>query len=633
MVPWWQKKAFHKHIPLIFGSFAFSDDSQHPAKKLKSIEDNLAWKNAVAVHYNHGAFHGTSLTDPRLPQIPGELFFHDEENGLLVMIDGFIYNLPEIAHKLAINGHPQSPAALVAMAFTAWGNNFANRLNGDFAICICREKEQELLFYRDHLGIRPLAVALMGPVAFFATDMTGLSRALFNKEKIDPAFLLNLFLHGGHDFSLLPHKGVCSVKPGHYLRVTRQQQEQVAYWFPHEIQTNNTLTWPVVREELDHLLKDAVRLRADTRFTASAHLSGGLDSTIVAALARQEYAAQKDFFGYSWAPGFERLPELQHDERLLVEQTCRQYDITPVYANFNTVDYDAFTSNWRNPSEMVFERRIVDTALSQGVNLIFSGWGGDEFISISDRGIDADLIRSLDWKSLLKKYTPWHPRKFLAELQFAIQIISARNSSVSCKSEKEVYPYIRKALCSNRIPRRKRFSHRSRRNVHLQLIRLGHIAARTADWYVNGQRHGIEYRYPLLDKRIVEFMLMVPSRCLVSGNRDRIILRELGKGLVPPGVLKRTSKDDLAITQTFRPVAREAKLRFAEELETFLLNPDLGFVDADRLRKELPAILSGADSEKGNRRLAIFYYLKKAHEFTRGYYETHARIRLSEKSF
>lgn len=632
-MPWWQNTAFQKLIPLIFGSFAFTDDSQHPGVKLKSIADNLAWKNAVAVHYDHGAFHGISLTNPRLPQIPGELFYRDEKNGLLVMIDGYIYNLPEIAQKLALNSHPHSPAALVAMAFTAWGNNFTNHLNGDFAICICREREQEALFYRDHLGIRPLAVALKGPVAYFATDMIGLSRALFNKEKIDPAFLLNMFLRAEHDFTLLPHKGLSSVKPGHYLRVTPQQQEQIPYWFPHEIQADNTLTWPVVREELGHLLKDAVTVRTDLRFTASAHLSGGLDSTIVAALARQEYAGQKSFYGYSWAPGFESLPELKHDERLLVEETCRQHNITPVYANFSTGDYEAFTSDWRNPSEMVFERRITDAAVAQGVNLIFSGWGGDEFISISDRGIDADLIRSLDWKSLLKKYTPWRPRKFLAELHFAFQIISARYSSTSFKSEKAVYPYIRKALGSNRIPRRERFSHRSRRDVHLQLIRTTHIAARTADWYVNGQRHGIEYRYPLLDKRIVEYMLNVPSRCLVSGNRDRIILRELGKGMVPPGVLKRTSKDDLAITQTFRPVARDAKLRFAEELESFLRNPDLGFVDADRLRKELPEILAGADSEKGNRRLAIFYYLKKAHEFIRGYYETHARIRLSEKSF
>ena len=53
---------------------------------------------------------------------------------------------------------------------------------------------------------------------------------------------------------------------------------------------------------------------------------------------------------------------------------------------------------------------------------------------------------------------------------------------------------------------------KSRREMHLRLLYDGHLSERTEDWTINGVRSGIEYRYPLLDKRIIEFIMKVPSK-------------------------------------------------------------------------------------------------------------------------
>ena len=187
------------------------------------------------------------------------------------------------------------------------------------------------------------------------------------------------------------------------------------------------------------------------------------------------------------------------------------------------------------------------------------------------------------------------------------------------KAEPEIYPYISNVLRSNRIPRRKRFHHRSRREVHLQLIKLNHIAARTADWYVCGQLNGIEYRYPLLDLRIVEYMLKVPSRLLVNGYNDRKIFRKLGKGFISDDVLARLSKSDPAKSKAFSSVATYGMEQFMKEFKLFRNNPDLNFVDFNKLEIDMKKMSVNQLKDKPIA-ADVFFYLKKAHEFTKGYY-------------
>ena len=177
-----------------------------------------------------------------------------------------------------------------------------------------------------------------------------------------------------------------------------------------------------------------------------------------------------------------------------------------------------------------------------------------------------------------------------------------------------IYPYLKEVLGSNNIPYKKRFKYHARRLVHLQLLYLGHLSKRANDWYVKGQRYGVEYRYPLLDKRVVEYMLKVPSRCLVGGNQHRILLREIGRPFITPEMFENKSKDDPVKSHYFSEMVRKVEQGFINEFETFRNNPDLSFVDFDLLEKNLPKIRAGKMDS------SIFYYLKAAHEFTKGYY-------------
>lgn len=550
-------------------------------------------------------------------------FPQDEYKDLIIEFEGKVFNISELSESLTFYPETSKEPEFLIHALKKWGPGFPDLFNGDFVICIYQPEKNELLFYRDHLGLRPLAVSKIGSKVYFSTDPMGLSKALFQDEPIDAGFITNRFLFEGYCYNLMPNKQVIKVLPGHYLRVTPTEMEMKPYWHPEKIKTDHSLTFEQAVSDLKELLEDAVKIRVDQGFTAAAHVSGGLDSGIVAAMARKHYPNQKEFFGFSWTPGLSGDPEkVEFDERHLVNAICQKANIKADFSHYTKNNYLAQFASWKHPSEMIFEQEVVQNAKEKGVNLIFSGWGGDEFISCGNRGVDADLIRQFAWKSFLKKYPLSNPRRFLAAILFNGLFPSWRRSYSKFQTDPLVFQYITKRLKSNIIPRKKRFKYNSRRRVHLQLLAMYHLANRAEDWYLHGQLHGIEYRYPLLDKRIVEYMLKVPSHILVNGNNHRILLREIGKGILPEEVLKNKSKDDPVKSHYFKKAAGEATNEIIGELEEFRNNPELSFVDFDLLEKNIRRYRKKNNEKNLEQISGIMYYLKSAHEFTKGYYGT-----------
>lgn len=600
---------------MFYGSLKSNNTSEEfYSQKIDSMARVLEKSNCISEKHSYRNFFANLYLSPQLKSKNEEFVFFGKDHHLLILVDGFIFNKKEIKKELGITYSVNNKAFIVYLAYLKWGFKFVEFFNGDFIICIYQTDKDQILFFRDHLGLRPLVFSNIDSTFFFSTNPREFSKALFQNEPIDNEFLLNFFLQGGYRNDLLPKKKIHFLKPGHYLRFSFENNEMNAYWEPKKIKTDNSLQFSEITKNLIELLEDSVKIRSDHRFQASAHVSGGIDSGIVAALSRKEFGHQKNYFGFSWTPSrLEEKASILFDERILVNAFCKKNNIIPVFTNFSIGDYHSFISNWKAPSEQLFEGRVIERATQNGINLIFSGWGGDEFISIGHRGIDADLIREGHWLFFLRKHPIWRPKKFLSAL-FNALFPGARRGYSKIKAEPSVYPYIKKALGSNRIPRKERFKYHSRRLVHLQLLELGHLAKRASDWYVKGQLNGIEYRYPLLDKRIVEYMLKVPSRCLVGGNHYRILLREIGKDIFTPEMLENKSKDDPVKSHYFSEIIKKVEQDFINEFETFRNNPDLSFVDFDLLEKNLPKIRAGKMDA------SIFYYLKAAHEFTKGYY-------------
>ena len=155
-----------------------------------------------------------------------------------------------------------------------------------------------------------------------------------------------------------------------------------------------------------------------------------------------------------------------------------------------------------------------------GVNLLFSGWGGDEFISTGHSGIDLDLLRGFRFRTFFRRNPVSEPRKFIRRFLFyvlypALHILDPR----AARSFSRDARYIKKDFKrSDREAISSFYFHRSRRGMHLNVFRFYNLPERCESWHVMGFRKGVEYRYPLLDRRIIEYMLKVPSELLCRNS-------------------------------------------------------------------------------------------------------------------
>lgn len=157
--------------------------------------------------------------------------------------------------------------------------------------------------------------------------------------------------------------------------------------------------------------------------------------------------------------------------------------------------------------------------------------------------------------------------------------------------------------------------------MHLRMLQFFHLQRRCENWMVTGYRHGVEYRYPLLDRRIIEYMLKVPSEILCRTNAFRPLLRELGKDILTEEIRLNISKTDPVSWSYTRDLFRTAALSYMGELGEWKANPDLGFLDFGLLARDIEKYNESGDLADDMTFFKALVTIKAVHEFTKRYQE------------
>lgn len=223
-----------------------------------------------------------------------------------VMHDGAIYNHHALRAELTGLGHHfagRSTPEMLAHAFEEWGAGCLQRLTGEFALAIWDEHKRELFLARDAFGIRPLFLAEYAGDFCLASEARALLRHPAASRQLDPAAIVETFTL----WSARPDKssfvGIRELPPGHWLRygpdgLIEQRQwwdiqfTGAAAWSPHHSARAGSRAAAApgsarvaeLAEELRSLLTDAVRLRSSPDAKTGIYISGGLDSSAIAAL-------------------------------------------------------------------------------------------------------------------------------------------------------------------------------------------------------------------------------------------------------------------------------------------------------------------------------------------------------------
>lgn len=570
---------------MILGSLSFSPagDASSYVERIRGVTD---YQQIIFHPVLQKYFAGGYYLHPQLPYKTKDVYYYDEAKDILVLLSGSVYNKSELFQILNIS-KPVADPELIAELFLNEGPGFAKELNGDYTVFILQQDKKQAWLYRDQMGIRPLAWASDNKNLIFSSDATGLCRALSGDEAIDSEYLMSYFKF--IDYRKTPNSKVNKLLPGCYLEFKEGGVKLNKYWQPGKIRIDKKLQYDHMLSDLSLLVNDAVKIRCDGRFTAGAHVSGGIDLGIVSALARKQYLVQNDFYGFSWSPRDFTPGDAKYDERLLALKSGEEAGIRNVFSDMSQADFQHIVSSYYDNQGFFSEDKTAGQAGDVGVNLIFSGWGGDEFISTGKAGVDIDLLRGFKLRVFFRR-NPVKPFKKFVKRQLFYVIYPALgilDKGISRSFSRDAR-YIRKEFSKSDTTAIKNFYfHTSRRQMHLNVLRFYNLQERCESWYMLGFRRGIEYRYPLLDKRIIEYMLKVPSVLLCNSDNFRPLLREIGKDILPDEVRLNESKNDPVYWSWMDVLFKGAACTFMEEVDVWRANRDLKFIDFDLLNEDI----------------------------------------------
>jgi len=478
------------------------------------------------------------------------------EGGTICVADARLYRAPETTDPVALSTSERE--RLLCRLHDRHGDDAPNRIEGDFAYTLWNPAQQQLTLVRDHVGVRPLFYAhIPGKLFAWASfpDMLVGSHLIPDDFDVDAA--IAGFVRNLSDHERTHIRGLKRLPSAHLMRVSNASLDKKRYWsLKAEAPITDISRFEECAAKMRQLLDEAVRRRLPRTETIGAHLSGGLDSTAISVLAARALGQEgRPLHTYSFVA--ELRPDVRFvDERPYVDATVQgepniySTKITPPPRD--DANRSAYVDRFGGFSGA--EEKVLTAANRDAVDVILSGWGGDEVVTFNGRGAYAEHFMQGRWRTL------WREVKARSELYrisgksvFVGEVLSfvlpdrlfdtlrrAAGKDVDVMAHQRLRRFLAPSVWQSKTTGISLGAH-ARRN-QLNLFNNGHIAYRLENWAMQGSQHGVQYAFPLLDKALLEYAIRLPAAFFIRDGVRRAIFREAMKGILPESVRTRRPK-------------------------------------------------------------------------------------------
>jgi len=315
----------------------------------------------------------------------------DETGGVIVTYNGEIYNYQQLRTELQAQGHrfqSQTDTEVIVHAYERWGEHCVQRFNGMFAFAIWDRRHQRLFLGRDRYGIKPLYYYRDDKVFLFASEIKAILQHPNVSPKVCYGALGEYFTFQNIFSDLTLFDGIRLLPAGCTLTIDSSVPEplqQCRYWDYKFCSDGFNLSMEECAEELYGLLKHAVIRQLVSDVPVGAYLSGGIDSSIITAVAARHIRRIRTFtggFDLSSASGL----ELAFDERAAAEVMCNLFKTEHYEMVLHAGDMEEVLPEliWHLEDLRVgqsYPNYYVARMAGKFVKVILSGSGGDELFA------------------------------------------------------------------------------------------------------------------------------------------------------------------------------------------------------------------------------------------------------------
>lgn len=485
----------------------------------------------------------------------------NEDQTHWTLLDGEVFNYEELREELKKLGHhfrTGTDTEVVVHAWEEWGPECLPRFNGQFALAVWDGKKLHLV--RDRLGEKPLYYYHRAGRFLFASEIKSLLTQIDSGPKFTDEF---------RDFEAAfpPDTLFADIKelpPAHRLSFNGHELELTRWW---EIPAFDGPYGPAKEyvDELRFLLEDAVAQRLKGDVPVGAFLSGGIDSAVIACLAKPEHV-----FTVSFREAGEAYDELA-EARLVAERIKSRLHVVRPEAKSLSELLPKIIWHLDQPvaSTSSLAMFMMCEAASKKVKAVLVGQGADELFGGHVRYLLMLAEDRIGHSPALRHYLPlaryfWSEQMFNDPPDRYYKLIN-RGPGIDKKCLAGVQELFRRQV--NLIDQMGYV------DLHLALPTVLTMDDRATAAY------GIENRNPFLDHRVVEFAFKLPPQLKVDGFLGKVIIRQAMRGIVPDPILDRREKKGLAVP--IGPWLKKEARRWAEvRIKRFRARHEADFLNA-----------------------------------------------------
>jgi asparagine synthase (glutamine-hydrolysing) len=514
---------------------------------------------------------GVGLAHVRLAVVDletGSQPFLSEDESLALVLNGEIYNHRELREELLRQGHifrTQSDTEVLLRLYEAMGLSCLDRIHGMFAFALWDRAERRMWLVRDRLGIKPLYYSWDGDVFVFGSEPKAILAFPGRSTEVDERAVDAFFTYGYVPAPLTIYRDMAKLEAGHMLSITEQGITKTQYWDV-SFERNGHENGRELVDTLRTALRSAVHGQLGADVPIGSLLSGGLDSTAVLGFMTETVGKGIPAFTATFADTKDEDRDYAHMAAETYGAAWHETEIAPPSTDLLDRIAWHFDEPFADPSAV--PTFLVCEAARERVVVCLSGDGGDEvfggyrrYRENESRRRIRSLIPGSGGTELLRRASRVAPGgKWLPKpMRLRPILLRAAETPVAAYAEEM-------SICApSAKPELYRKSFTASLDGYDPISTIEGCFARSARWDSTAQlqytdfktyladgiltkvdrasmAHGLEVRVPLLDHKLVELVVSLPSSWSVSPGAGKRLLKRSLRGTVPAPILARRKR-------------------------------------------------------------------------------------------